>query len=101
LANFIFAFSLSEIILNIFKTVLHLEQKLLFFIDVHALAFPKLIFQLSYFKLKFLYFITLKINKFKHLKILLLIFAENAQQLIKIIDLSCSFNFCEILSKFL
>lgn len=101
MAALVFGLGLLEPVLNQSEVVLHFQQVLFLFVHSVVLAMAEFLLELGYLELQLFDFIALQVDELEHLEVLFLVFAENAQQLIEVVNLSCRLDLCEVLSKLL
>lgn len=101
MAALVLPFCILELSLNRPKTIFHLKQVFLLLINAKILSLTKLFFQFGYLELQFFDLVALQIDKFEHLEVLFLIFAENPQELIKVVDFCGGLDLSKVLSELL
>lgn len=101
MAAFVLPFCILEFSLNRPKAIFHLKQVFLLLINAEILSLPKLFLQFGHFELQFFDLVALQVDKFEHLEVLFLIFAEDSQELIEVINFCGSLDLSKVLSEFL
>ena len=92
---------LLEVDLHRAQVLLEVEQEALLVVEGRRLALSQLLPQTGNFKLEFLDFVALEVDELEHLEVLLLIPAEDAQQLVEVVDLRRRLDLREVLPELL
>jgi hypothetical protein len=101
LAVLVLALGVAQVALDCAEAVLHFEEEALLLVDGGGLALSQFLPEFGDFELELFDLVALEVDELEHLEVLLLVLAEDAEQLVEVVDLGGGLDLGEVLPELL